>query len=494
MTTPTMTLAKDIPWEITAGVCDTDWQSKWPEMRVKDIDPVEVVADLYLPEGLSCHGFVDVSGIDPIEFEPAMILAGSRVRELASVLYIDSSEVPKWLHAKSQLLKNETPLQKMGRIAKEAKQFQAELIESVIPTFRAYAHAACGGELRHHGAIGGVSLPSVRKGAWTGWKDVFDKHGLPALELMSKLFREMKGSSIGGERWAIASDIIYKYETGQLGNTAASNNKIFLDRVLALQHNGGCFLSKRTWANHRATKDGKIGNTYVSTITTSHQSMVTVLDCHASDPPNVMGLLACASQKVEEMTMEYFNAVEEAGLSKTVEFTVLKHPVSGAAVIMPSKNNSSPVPLIDVLASPGLSTKNQTWTHTSPITTADQIVSTGKFNLEIKIVELKDVNGNSIGSNDSTIAIVPKKVYSFGKYSYPQGSSHDVATHCINEFNAKSFHFSHMIKTQYPGARATSILIRITNGSSKSKYVRINNSFGFTKMSGQALLAHANNI
>ena len=500
MATTQMTLAKDIPWAISTDI-DLDWQLKWPEMRVKDIDPVEVVADLYIPEGLACHGFVNISGIDPLLFEPAMILETSRVLELASILRLDHEQIAKYEQGKADMLLSETPLQKMGRIAREAKSYQAALVNDVIPTFRAYAHAACGGELRHHPAVGGISLPSVRKGAWTGWKDVFELHGLPALQLMSKLFREMKGSSIGGEKWAIASDILFKYEICALGPTTASNNKIFLDRVLALQHNGGCFLSKRTWGNHRTMKDGKIGNVKVSTITTSHQSMLPVLECHASDPPNVVGLLACASKEVEKMTLEYFAAAKDAGLELSVESpTKVEYPLTGlgsplsahskpAKVLLPPLPAATTTELATAFAScESVATafaqqSPHIQAYNSSFASAQSLVDSGKFNLEIKVTQLTTADGTVMGDANSEVSLVPKKIYPFGwgKSSLFQPTV----------FSTKSFHFSHMIKTMFPGARATSVLVRFKNDSGKTKYFRINSNYGLTKLTGASLLWQA---
>lgn len=309
------TALDEIPWKVSSEY-DEDWQATWPELRCKEVDPIEVVADLYLPEGLAYHGFVE-----PFEApQELQVISGPRVQELAKILRLGEDAI-KARERRVKALLDDSPQARMVKIAEEARLYQRQLVEDVFPTFWAYTQAACGGELRHHPSVGGGSghpLSGSRKAAWVKWRAIWEEHGVDALKLMSKLFLEIKGGSIGGKRWAAASDILIAYHEGKLGPNEFSNKKIFLDRVLALQHNGGCFLSKRTWKKGpRAERDENVRGHKAKYLYTSGQSMKPVLDCHAADPPDVGGLFACASAKVRDMTRRYFAAAEEAGIKVT---------------------------------------------------------------------------------------------------------------------------------------------------------------------------------
>lgn len=443
--TKSYTSPSAIPWDQSkVDMTSTDWQKKWPEMNVKGTDPVEVVADLYLPEGIACHGFVH--GFT--EPTPTKALAGPRILELGKILRLSDAEIAEYSSTKVATLGSSDPLAKMAAIAIEAKEYQSKLVERVTPTFWAYAHAACGGELRHHPSIAGHKLNGVRKGAWVGWRDIFETYGPESLKLMSKLFLEIPGASIGGKRWAAASDILYQYEMGKLGKTPESNKKIFLDRVLALQHNGGCFLSKRTWANHRKGRTEKVNDSHykAESLGTSGQGMVPILDCHAANPPNINGLYSCASEKVREMAREYFKAAEEAGLTTVSPFEPKKSPVSKVVSAPP------PPPVVSTKKDD----KNKFY----------DILAQGDFEVQIKITKLLDAGGTQHGGG--LVAQIPKKIYKFKTK---------------DDFDKKTFYFAHMLKgSQFPQASAQTVMIRIVKGTYKSPYAIWDTPYSLSKV------------
>lgn len=440
----TYTQSKNIPWK-PAPFENVDWQGTWPELKCSSIDPIEVVGDLYLLEGLAAHGFVH-NYVKPTALHT---MDPARLTEIEVLLNLSDND----RKIRAERVGNiNSPLQVMAQVSDGAAKLQLELIDSVVDTFWAYTHAACGGELRHHPSVGNGPLPGLRKAAWCHWRTIYEEHGIAALELMSKLFLEMKGGGIGGKRWAAATDILIAYEKGQLGPTTESNRKIFVDRVLALQHNGGCFLSKRQWHGGDRMKRpdakayGKDGHPWsAQSLNPNHQSMVPVLDSHAASPPNIDGLYICASNNVQALTLKYLKAAEEAGVKINGTWSYGSQPVNPEPakkepkLVMTGQKSSSPF----VAAEPG--SKNTI--------KVDELDPNKKITVEFRFHTVKLKDGTLVGDETNVLFTT------------------DYMFKDLEEFKNKKFYFGHMLKSKYPGGTAMLVQVRVGQvGSLKWKY------------------------
>ncbi len=196
----------------------------------------------------------------------------------------------------------------IGEMRQNAKNrnlspFEALMLETSIVTVEhtelfdrvllAYCQMAIGGELRHHQAVGGVVIdpPSRRSASWFAWKDAVDMVGPEIFLDAALLFREFGGTSYGGKKWAVPSEIVHMRLTDALGPTDFMNRKLFIDRVWTLEHNGGCFLNKVEWPNGL--------------------DMQSVLNAHASNPENVIFLWTKATKEVKELFINYITMVKE---------------------------------------------------------------------------------------------------------------------------------------------------------------------------------------
>lgn len=182
-------------------------------------------------------------------------------------------------------------------IQMEAEEAMSALVRELAPIFRSYAHLAIGGELRHHVAIGGHILPSSRSRAWAGWKSIYEAVGPQALLDAAELFEEFSGGSYGGKPWADACRVLHAYETNQL------SSRVFLDRMFALQHNGGCFLNKVTWGDFNDMSWGV------------HDLQYKLLPAHGAMPePDYATLLGVASPHVRSLFRDYWAVAKVRGV------------------------------------------------------------------------------------------------------------------------------------------------------------------------------------
>lgn len=130
----------------------------------------------------------------------------------------------------------------LDMIARLAGSMRRELIDQLDPLFQQYVEMACGGELRHHGAMGGSVISSTRRTAWAGWRVLRQIVGVQAIADMADMFYDWgEGGSYGGPLWAKGAEFLYQRITGQMPAD------IWVDRVFTLVHNGGCFLNKLDW-------------------------------------------------------------------------------------------------------------------------------------------------------------------------------------------------------------------------------------------------------
>lgn len=175
-------------------------------------------------------------------------------------------------------------------IAAEAQKMAADLIEGCDLAFREYADMAIGGELRHHAATKFDILPGSRSNAWVRWRVIRQIIGPDALLDAAALFRDFTSGGIGGERWAVACEILYGRLTGKY------DKRTFVDRVFTLQHNGGMFINKIPWATKNDPRWG-IG------VMKSH-----IGPAHTANPTMFGPLLAVASAPVRSLFVEWWRA------------------------------------------------------------------------------------------------------------------------------------------------------------------------------------------
>lgn len=205
----------------------------------------------------------------------------------------------------------------------EASELLDALTNRIAPVLIAYTHMACGGELRHHSAVGGKVLSGNRSTAWSGWKLVFEAVGTDALTDAADLFEEFGGGAFGGKPWADACRILHAHLTGKI------NARMFLDRIFNHQHNGGVFLNKVQWAGDLAKNSFSVAEQLNAMPLSDMQSVV--LPAHGATPePDYPTLLAYASPEVVSLfTDSYKFAAVAAHASGIPTYTRRAKPERG---------------------------------------------------------------------------------------------------------------------------------------------------------------------
>lgn len=289
-------LGEEILRQARDGASDRDkyWKSVWPNVRHDQIDPCQAAADYYLLFGIWHNAFINVKTVTfPTDEE---------IRAAGELLKFAETKITERI-SQVQVEKEKDPAVNLASFNVEAEAKFRELVEDLDLSFREYVHLACGGELRHHNAMGHDRFYNgTRRQAWFKWYHIYQKYGNDALLEMSRLFRQITGGGVGGERWAIASDILYERETETLGPDLFTTKQLFVDRVFTLEHNGGCFLNKLDWVNKRQSRGSK-GNTHFASMKNN------VLKAHCSNPVNVTVLYDHASEEVQTFLVKYFETV-----------------------------------------------------------------------------------------------------------------------------------------------------------------------------------------
>lgn len=267
------------------------WQETWPEIN-PSVDPVMVAADFYMLEAISAGVFyppdTKLPKADDVDVEE----------------FFERFEIkPKSPKRKKILAAREAAIASVPGAKLSLLQARAELlltdhVNRHIENFRAYAHMACAGEVRHHQAIGGSILSSQRDKAWAGWREVFEKVGPLAVADVTDLFMEFEEDGYGGPPWADCSDALYQFEAKELGPNEEINRRMFMDRIWTLEHNNGSFLNKIGWATYNKPK-------------TDLNGMYVLLDAHAANPPGFDILYAHASNRVQELADNWLDIYNE---------------------------------------------------------------------------------------------------------------------------------------------------------------------------------------
>lgn len=172
-------------------------------------------------------------------------------------------------------------------MAEEARAYRKNLVEVYDRALCNYADMAIGGELRYHKAVGDDRhLPGPRESAWKYWKILRARGGTDILVDTAKLFREIIGGSVGGENWAIATDLLHARLTGRI------SPEQWVDRCWTLQHNGGAFTNKIAWGPNSNESGDEI--------------RTKIGPAHDTDPPNFEVLLQYASSDAARLFREWW--------------------------------------------------------------------------------------------------------------------------------------------------------------------------------------------
>ena len=431
----------------------TDWGAIFKTLRPKESDPFQAAADFYLLFGIVNGSFVAIrkDTIPPLQ---SAIQAASKLglsledMEWRNQYLKEVKEFGPW-----EILRNLTTLARIELVAR---------VDYWDEQFSNYIELACGGEIRHHQAIGNVVLSGIRKTAWTQWPRVVALYGIESTyTTMSNLFDEFNTGSFGGRPWAIAAELIRDRLLERLGPTAYLNKQMFVDRVFTLQHNGGCFLNKLDWANFRMER----GLPYSEGI---GAMPATVLAFQASNPPNIEGLWKYASYEAQEIVKQFLDTASAYNLE-----------INGTWD--PAKNLSSAGSTGDLIT--GSSTKNhvtfiQGATHDafiqgSPTVThycygdgcPELLITTGKSGgvSSGAIDYVLDVEPSCLDalchtSKTWTVAI-SCRITANGITDWVDVTK----TYTEEELMDKKFHWKHFTKKKYPGATPDSITITFTS-------------------------------
>lgn len=277
-----------------------DWQELWENAWFGNntVDPLQSAADYYILFGIINDSFIG-GRVDSLPTDEEIMAAGQ-------LLGLGNSTVSERL-IEFSLERAADPSSLIEGLKAQSNDIFIDLVNKLDAVFKDYAHLAVGGEVRHHISIKKNEMYDYcsRRQAWSKWFYIFKEHGPEALTHMSKLFREIRGESIGGEAWAQASDILYMRETGQLGPDEFTNKQLFVDRVFTLEHNNGCFLNKLEWKNYRMIRQG---------FSSGLHGMAAVLDAHCSDPPDINRLYGYASEDIQELLKTYLELATALGI------------------------------------------------------------------------------------------------------------------------------------------------------------------------------------
>lgn len=296
----------DCPWSlefltqdiISETKSDGFWQTLWPHADQTTMDPVMEAADYYLLFGISNNSFVS--------FDEVSYPTDDELKTAGSLLGLSNNiiEARQAAVAKERL---DNPAYLLSNYTEEARTMFVEQVERLDLIFKDYAHLACGGELRHHKAMKSSKFyKGSRRAAWAKWFYLYQHHGPESLVEMSKLFRQIKGNSIGGEAWAQASDILYARETFTLGPDQFTTKQLFVDRMFTLEHNNGSFLNKLNWINKRKGRKGADLPFGVM--------KDTVLAAHCASPADIHTLYLHASEPVQKLLHEYIETAQSESL------------------------------------------------------------------------------------------------------------------------------------------------------------------------------------
>lgn len=205
---------KKLPWT-ERSVPTLPLQGKVPTMDDCDnenIDPIQMAADFYLLDA---------------------------IKNLVRFSAITGSErTMNYLADRDRLVRNNDML---SAVTVSARREYDRLVERLDQNLLAYAVSVVGGELRYHRAASS-SLPSSRSSAWRAFTGIVEEHGVDAVFDAVDLFEDFNSNGYGGHKWAQIAQVTAQRLSGKMPAW------LFVDRIITLQHNGGCVLNKVSWA------------------------------------------------------------------------------------------------------------------------------------------------------------------------------------------------------------------------------------------------------
>lgn len=267
-----------------------EWSSIYTGLTPHKLDPMQSAADFYLLFGIVNDSFCKPTTRRTIPSED--IVAASLLLGLSAQ---DFEE-------RNALLKDSHNARRLHQLKRDAETMFNDVVLRADDQFVPYVSLACGGEIRHHQSIGNISLSSDRRTAWCQWPNIVEEYGTSAYTTMAMMFREFDSDGFGGEKWAVAAELIRDRLEGKLGTTAFLNKQMFVDRIFTLQHNGGCFLNKLSWLNARYQRPAPYCGGTLS-------MPATVLNFQSSNPPDIVGMFRFASNPVQTLVKEYLDTV-----------------------------------------------------------------------------------------------------------------------------------------------------------------------------------------
>ena len=267
-----------------------EWSSIYAGLTPHKLDPMQTAADFYLLFGIVNDSFCKPTTRRTIPSED--IVAASLLLGLSAQ---DFEE-------RNALLKDSHNARRLRQLKRDAETMFNDVVLRADDQFVPYVSLACGGEIRHHQSIGNISLSSDRRTAWCQWPNIVEEYGTSAYTTMATMFREFDSDGFGGEKWAVAAELIRDRLEGKLGTTAFLNKQMFVDRIFTLQHNGGCFLNKLSWLNARYQRPAPYSGGTLS-------MPATVLNFQSSNPPDIVGMFQFASNPVQTLVKEYLDTV-----------------------------------------------------------------------------------------------------------------------------------------------------------------------------------------
>jgi len=180
----------------------------------------------------------DNENIDPIRSAADFYLLDA-LKSLVRYNAISGGDATMSLLAdKDRIVRNND---RLSAVAVSATREYNRLVAVLDRNLLAYAISVCGGELRYHRAVSNM-LPNSRSAAWRAFTGILEENGADVLFDAVDLFEDFQSGSYGGHKWAQIAQVTAQRLSGKMPAW------LFVDRIITLQHNGGCVLNKVNWA------------------------------------------------------------------------------------------------------------------------------------------------------------------------------------------------------------------------------------------------------
>lgn len=220
-------------------------ETKVAPWTMREDNPMDTV----LPRIGECQN----SSIDPVQAAADFYLLDA-IKGMVRMANLTGGDQERFWAQRNGIIEHDSML---SALQTSADRSYRKLVDHLAPNFLAYAIAAVGGELRYHRATSKVQLPTSRDKAWDAFTGIVETKGAETLFEADKLFLEFGGGAYGGKKWGDAAKVVGMYLKGTIPAW------LFVDRAFTLQHNGGCFFNKVSWAKRNDLKWGLTNILYV---------------------------------------------------------------------------------------------------------------------------------------------------------------------------------------------------------------------------------------